>query len=256
MASQIKQPRPIMVGQPNVLPLAERSIREQVESYLSRMRHTLPLPVSAHQIYFGCLPAEMEPWHYKGAFESAVPSRTGNMLLTMHQTNQKSNRLRNILHISAESRDEYYAAMDGSRGHERLFWIGIQPNWPAPRNSTSSPFWLPDDHPARAKIMEWVEKAYAIDDEIDESLKLMEVFQNVVQTANVAAKVWPELVNFLNFKKGVPNNVSKSVRDRAMTACLQSDRERIIYQLSRAVMLPEKSGALPAWVKFYPGDQV
>lgn len=252
MASQIKPPRHLLVGQPSVLPLGERSIREQVESYLSRMRYTLPLPIPSYACYFGCLPPEMKQWEKDGYFRhNTTPSRAGNMLLTMHQTSDRANRLRNILHISAENSEEYRSAMDGGRGHEKLFWIEVGMSHPTPRNSTSNPFFLPADHDYYTEIMRWVDAAYGIENEIDESIKLIEGFNLVVQTPNVAAKVWPELVNFINFKKGAANNVSQAVRDRALKALPQTDRDRILYQLSRAVMLPERKGPLAAWVKFY-----
>lgn len=255
MASQIKNPKPIMLGQPMLLPMAERSIREQIESYLSRMRYAQPFPISSDDCYFGCMPPAARQWNRDGVFSTdSRPGRANNMLLTMHQASGSVGRLRNILHICAESEADYHAAQDGQRGHERLFWLEINGTFPAPRNSTTNPFYLPPDHEYYKEITEWVNGAYAIEDEMEETIKLIEGFQNQVQTPAVAAKVWPELVNFISFKKGATNNVSDAVRSRAMKAVPQIDRERIMFQLARAVMLPERQAPLKAWVKFYTAE--
>lgn len=252
----MKQPRPhIMMGQPQVLPLRERSLREQVEHYLKRMRHTVAFPCTPEQAYFGCVPPAVHNWYREGLFEmdSPLPGRATNLLETMFSTSEKQPRSKapNVLHVSVEDQELYLEAKRGARGHEKVFWFHAPEHVPLPRNSTQTPFFLPKDHPQRAAILEWVETAMAVEQEIDSSLELIERFTATVKTTAVAIKVWPELRNFISVKRSLPNNVTPTLREKAGEVMRPTDKEALITQLARAVMLPEASPPLQAWVKFF-----
>lgn len=253
----IQKPRPsILMGKAQAVPMRERTMREQVDTYLSRMRHTLPFPCTGEQLYFGCVPPAVKQWHTEGYFESEtpLPGRAGNLLATMYASSEKpQSGKRTVLHVSVESQEEYIEAMRGSRGHEGIFWIRVPPHVPVPRNSTNTPFFLPEDHPFHKEINDWVEVAYNTEDEIQTSLALVEQYQNIVKTATQVKNTWPELMNFINFKNsgGLSNQVAKELRERAAKVMRPTDKESLIMQLTRAVMLPETSPPLTAWVKFY-----
>jgi|SRR5262245_12551967 len=256
----INQPRPhIMMGKAQAVPMRERTMREQVEAYLSRMRHTLPFPCSGTELYYGCVPAAVKQWDNEGFFdtETPLPGRAGNLLATMYASSEKTpagaKTRHTILHVSVESQEEYLEAMRGSRGHEGIFWIDVPNNVPVPRNSTNTPFFLPEDHPFHKEINDWVEVAYNTEDEIQTSLELIERYSALVKTATQVKNTWPELMNFITYKNsgGLSNQVSHELRKKAAEVMRPTDKESLILQLTRAVMLPETSPPLKAWVKFY-----
>lgn len=240
--------------QPTLVPA--RTIREQVESYLSRMRHTVPFPCSTIDAYFGCVPVAVKQWHTDGLFEmdSPLPGRATNLLTTTFATSEKQER-RNILHVSVESQEEYLEATRGSRGHEGIFWIEVPEHVPVPRNSTQTPFYLPDDHPFHDVINDWVEQAFAVEDEIQQSLSTIEKFSaRFTSSATEVSNLWPELLNFVHVtgvRKGLSRQVTYRLREAFEKQISAAERNEITTQLARAVMLPEKRPLLQAWVKFY-----
>jgi hypothetical protein len=240
-----------------------RSMREQVGAYLARMRYTLPLPCSAEELYFGCVPVEVKRWYIEELFEENTqvsPGVASNLMSTMHVTPAvRDTRLRLcILHVSVEGEKEFLEALRGVRGFQGVFWFNTPPCVPVPRNSTQTPFFLPRDHPFHDAINDWVEQAFAIEDEIQTSLALIERYQACAQTATQVANTWPELLNFVSLSHGggaLSKQISHALHRQAAKVLRPTDKETLILQLTRAVMLPEKQSPLPAWVKFYTGDE-
>src|SRR5678816_3053616 len=115
-------PRPILTMRPQVMPMRERTICEQVESYLVRMRHTVPFPCDTAKAYFGCVPPAVSQWHTEGLLEmdTPLPGKATNLLATMFQTKEKQVQHADILHVSVESAEEYLEACRGNRGHEGI----------------------------------------------------------------------------------------------------------------------------------------
>jgi len=257
----INKPRPhiIMMGKAQTVPMRERSMREQVEAYLSRIRHTLPFPCTPEECYFGLVPPAVKQWHDEGLFEDASPKpgRASNLLATMWQTPERhtyATMRPNILHVSVEEEDEYLEAVRGNRGCEGIFWFEAPPHVPLPRNSMQTPFFLPKDHPFHDAINDWVEQAIAIEDELQTSLTLIERYSAIVKTATQVKNTWPELMNFITYKNsgGLSNQIPRTLREQAAKVMRPTDKEALIFQLTRAVMLPEKENQpLSAWVKFY-----
>lgn len=246
----IQQPRPhIMMGKAQVMPLKDVTMRGQVEEYLLRIRHTLPFPCSFEDAYFGCVPAAT-----KQIFEmdSRGPGRAANLLSTMFGTMEKTTQP-NILHVSVESQEDYLSAQKGNRGNEGVFWFTAPDHVPVPRNSTQTPFYLPDDHPFHDAINDWVEEAFKIEDELQTSLDLIERYSAIVKTATQLQNTWPELTNFVRIGRheGLSKQVAHALREQAARVMRPTDKEALIEQLVRAVMLPENPPALRAWVKFY-----
>ena len=113
--------------------MGEVPIREQVERYLHRLRYSLPFPCSSDEMYFGCMPPEVERWKEKGMFDThreVPPSRASNFLNTVHTHTQPTNT--GILHVSVDCVAEYVSAMQGNRGFEAVFWFRPPPNVPIP----------------------------------------------------------------------------------------------------------------------------
>lgn len=248
------QPRPLVTGRPASMPMHARSLRDQVEAYLVRMRHTLPFPCSTAKAYFGCLPAAINQWHDEGRFEGDhLPGKVSNFLSTVYQTTVKQNSHIDILHVSVEPAEEYLEAQRGNRGHEGIFWMRIPEHLPMPRNGRI-PFFLPEDHPFYEAIHEWVEQAFAIEDEIQHSLERITQFQQCVSTAAQIVKVWPELNNFVTVPRGLANNMPAALREAADKVMTPAERDKLTDQLARAVMLPRTSPPLQAWVRFYASE--
>lgn len=247
----------ILMGKGQTVSMREKTLQEQVASYLSRMRHTLAFPCSSADAYFGLVPPAVKQWHNEGLFEmeAPLPGRSTNLLSTMFATNIQQAGRRNILHVSVEEADEYLEALRGNRGHEGIFWIEVPEHVPMPRNGVRTPFFLPSDHPFHDAINDWVEQAFKIEDEIDEALERVKMYEQVVKSPAQAVKLWPEMNNFVSFKRGAANNVSQDLRARADKVLTKAVRDIVIEQLARAVMLPEKRPPLQAWVRFFTQEQ-
>jgi hypothetical protein len=238
------------------MPVRARTIREQVEWYLVRMRHTVPFPCTPDDAYFGCVPNAVKQWHGDGLFEmdSPLPGRSTNLLTTMFATAEKQTNRRNILHVSVEDKEEFLEAQRGNRGHEGIFWIEVPEHVPVPRNSTQTPFYLPDDHPFHDAINDWAEQAFIVEDEIQEALKHMEMLAAFTSSATEIMNLWPELANFVHVagaRKGLSQQVAYKLREAFEKQVPTAARNEVTSQLTRAVMLPEKRPPLQAWVKFY-----
>lgn len=151
----------ILMGKAQAVNMRERTLCEQVESYLRRMRYSVPFPCTPEEGYFGCVPPAVKQWHTDGLFtmESRLPGRATNLLETMFSTAEKQPDRRNILHVSVESADEFLEASRGNRGHEGVFWMEVPEYVPTPRFSQQCLFYLPDDHPFHDAINDWVEQA-------------------------------------------------------------------------------------------------
>ena len=241
----VQIPRPLLMGTAKVL--TPRTMRQQVEDYLMRIRHTLPFPCSYEDAYFGCVPPAV-----KDLFEVDMrqPGRASNLMSTMFATLDKTAKP-NILHVCAESEEEY------RKGEfENVFWFEAPQHAPLPRNSVQQPFFLPLDHPFHDPIKAWVEQAFAIEDELQTSLDLIDRYAAIVKTATQVKNTWPELLNFIHVGRheGLSNQVAKELRDRAAKVMRPTDKEALTFQLARAVMLPENPPPMQAWVKFYTGD--
>lgn len=251
----VKQPGPLIIGSPAAA-MRVRTLREQVEHYLSRMRHTVPFPCSTTDAYFGCVPVHVKQWHADGLFEmeSPLPGRATNLLATMFATAEKQDR-RNILHVCVESAEEYLEAQRGNRGYEGIFWIEVPEHVPIPRNSKQTPFYLPDDHPFHDVINEWVEQAFTVEDEIQESLSLIEKFSpGFTSSATEITNLWPELMNFVHVagaRQGLSKQVAYRLREAFDKSVTPGARNEVTTQLARAVMLPANRPPLQAWVRFY-----
>ena len=246
----IQQPRPhILMGKGTAMPLKDATMRGQVEDYLQRIRHTLPFPCSFEDAYYGCVPPQMKAIV---ELDAQSPGRASNLLSTMFGTTERT-ALPNVLHVSVESQEEYLSAQKGNRGNEGIFWFEAPARVPVPRNSTQTPFYLPDDHPFHDAINDWVEQAFAIEDELRTSLELIERYSAIVKTATQLKNTWPELTNFVRIGRheGLSNQVAKTLREQAAKVMRPTDKDALIEQLVRAVMLPENPPALQAWVKFY-----
>lgn len=247
----VQIPRPLLMGTAKVL--TPRTMRQQVEDYLMRIRHTLPFPCSFEDAYYGCVPAAV-----KDLFEADVraPGRASNLLSTMFATLDKTAKP-NIVHVSAESEEEFRAAQANAGGYENVFWFEAPPHVPVPRSSVHHPFFLPLDHPYHDAIKAWVEEAFKIEDELERSLDLIDRYSAIAKTATQVKNTWPELLNFIHVGRheGLSNQVAKELREKAAKVMRPTDKEALTFQLARAVMLPENPPALHAWVKFYTGDK-
>lgn len=247
----VQIPRPMLMGMAQAK-VAQRTMRQQVEDYLLRIRHTLPFPCSFEDAYFGCVPPAIKELMESDARK---PGRATNLMSTMFATLDKTAKP-NILHVSAEDEREFLEAQQGRRGNETVFWFEAPPYVPVPRNSVQHPFYLPEDHPFHDEIMNWVRQALLIEDELQVSLDLIDRYSAIVKTATQVKNTWPELLNFIHVGRheGLSNQVAKELRDRAAKVMRPTDKEALTFQLARAVMLPENPPPMQAWVKFYTGD--
>lgn len=244
----VQIPRPLLMGTAQAK-IVQRSMRQQVEDYLLRIRHTLPFPCSFEDAYFGCVPPAV-----KDLFEMDVcrPGRASNLLSTMFATLERTAKP-NILHVCVENEEEY------RKGEfENVFWFEAPQHAPLPRNSIQQPFFLPADHPFRDEIREWVNQAFSIEDELHVSLDLIDRYSAIAKTATQVKNTWPELLNFVHIGQhaGLSNQASRELREKAAKVMRPTDKETLTFQLARAVMLPENPPPLQAWVKFHTGEKL
>lgn len=240
-----------MMNRARLIPAASQSMSQQIETYLARMRFMHPLPVTPDDVYFGCVHPAVRGMNEKGVFRDCPPGQSYNLLLTMHQSARVSRV--NQLHISVETSKEYAQAIRGERGHERVFWVTVDPNLPTPRNSMQTPFWMPPYHPHYKEIIAWVDAAYKIEDEITHVVSRFDLLAERVGKANmaIASRAWPELANFLLYTRRAPDNVSKKALRAAEEVFTEEFKNTTGYLLARAAMLPTEHPFLRAWVKFY-----
>lgn len=262
-----KQPRPTLVrpilvmAAGKVMRMGDIPMREQVAKYLHRLRYTLPFPCTPDEAYFGCVPDVIRKWHDDGLFEGdrPLPGKANNLLLTMFQTSEKrplpsSTRDPDILHVCVEPLEQYLEATRGARGFEKVFWFRAPSHVPLPRNSQQTPFFLNADHPKASEIHEWATHAFEIENEIDRAMKIIDVYSKFVSTAAQVRYTWPELLNFVTFKRmnePLPFNERESLKMKAARVMRPADKEHLITQLTTAAMLPERNPPLTAWVNFY-----
>lgn len=246
----VQIPRPMLMGTAKIM--TPRTMRQQIEDYLLRIRHTLPFPCSYEDAYFGCVPPTVKEILN---IDTLQPGRASNLMTTMFATTERTAKP-NILHVSTEDAAEYRNALAGRTGFESVFWFEAPPHAPVPRNSLQQPFFLPEDHPFHDEIMEWVRQAFLIEDELQRSLDLIDRYSAIVKTATQVKNTWPELLNFIHVGRheGLSNQVAKELREKAAKVMRPTDKEALTFQLTRAVMLPENPPPVRAWVKFYTGE--
>lgn len=257
-----KQPRPILVmGVGQALRMGDIPMREQVAKYLHRLRFTLPFPCTPDETYFGCVPDVIRKWHEDGLFDgnNPLPSKASNLLLTMFQTKRPLIAAgdTNILHVCVESQEEYVEAIRGTRGFEKVFWFRAPEHVPLPRNSRQTPFFLNTDHPKASTLHDWAKHAFEIESEIDRAMRIIDVYSKLVSTAAQVRYTWPELLNFVTFKRmnePLPYNEREPLKTKAARVVRPADKEHLITQLTTAAMLPERNPPLTAWVNFYTGE--
>jgi len=276
MAKQLQLPLVMATGKvlrmsdiPTVHPgrdLLRMRLREQVAKYLHRLRFTLPFPCTPDETYFGCVPDVIRKWHDDGFFKGdrPLPSKANNLLLTMFHLPHRPNAPLplgtcdpDILHVCVEPLEQYLEATRGARGFEKVFWFRAPNHVPLPRNSQQTPFFLNADHPKASEIHEWATQAFEIENEIDRAMKIIDVYSKFVSTAAQVRYTWPELLNFVTFKRmndPLSFNERELLKTKVARAIRPADKEYLITQLTTAAMLPERNPPLTAWVNFYTGE--
>lgn len=242
--------------------------RNQVEVYLKRLRRTVPFPIPVEEAYFGMMPDTVSKWYAQGVFsdDPPPPGKASNLLLTMHCTaelersNQPKSRTTdpNILTISTDEVGNYLDCLRQGRGSgfERVFWMRAPVEVPVPRNSFSTPFFLPEDHPRYQEITKWYTEADAMEEDIQEGLRLVGNFAEAFPTMREMQQAWPELLNFVHFRRDLGGRPRVKIDRNGMLQLPQEYRDKTINMLTTAAMLPEKPDKLKGWVGFYSSEDV
>ena len=241
-----KQRPHIMLGQGTKHHIGDLPVRDQLDVYLKRLRRTVPFPISPEEAYFGCMPAVILRMHQDSLFEKGTPKpgRVSNLLLCLTTNTDSTPRGEpnlNIAHVNVEGGDE-------------TFWFMAPDGCPTPVYRHGTQFHLPDDHPHRAALVSWVQSCLKIEDGIQRAfaaIAKLEIRQG--GTAYIAAG-WPELLNFVRFKRcmpSIPKEAARKFREEIDREISLAEKTLTVELLTTGIMLPEKDVPLKAWVNFY-----
>lgn len=234
----------IMLGQGTKVTIGDLPIRDQLDRYLKRLRRTVPFPITPEEAYFGCMPAVIQRMYQDSLFEQGTSKqgRVSNLLLCL-TTNKENNNddQPNIAHVTVEGGDE-------------TFWFIAPSGCPTPVYRHGTQFDMPEDHPHRAALEQWVLSCLKIEDGIQRAFAAIAKLESNGPGPHGVAVGWPELLHFIKYKKVVPPMPTADARrfkERLDREISPIERLNTIELLTTCVMLPEKDTPLTAWVNFH-----
>ena len=118
-----------------------------------------------------------------------------------------------------------------------------------------SPFYLNEDHPHYTVLLEWFDKVRDLEEQIQKATRLIGSYSKLCSTYAQIQRTWPELLHFVRFKHMTSTAVSDKLVATTNRFMKPHDKEGTIELLATAVMLPEHTPMLAAWVNFYTGEQ-
>ncbi len=249
-------PRPIprLGGAELKKAIGDVPIRDQLDVYLKRLRRTVPFPITPEEAYFGCMPSVISRMHQESLFDKGAPKpgKVSNLLLCLTRSGVHDPHVKampNIVHVNLEGSDVY----SKKAGAEDVFWFIAPDGVPSPVYRHGEQFYLPEDHPHHVAIRQWVYSCLKIEDGIQRAFAAIAKLESNLANISHVAVCWPELMNFIKFRRIVsgPTADAQRSRERIERSITPAERLNTIELLTTCVMLPEKNTPLSAWVNFY-----
>ncbi len=235
---------------------------EQVDYYMTRLLRTLPFPVDTAETYYHCLPDNVRDQLVRDAADdNPLPleriGKDSNYLMLLYGRGDRFfGDADNLLHLSVSELDEYHVACEASASFEfkHVFWMELPASLPVPVETRTRPFFVPMDHPHRARIRQWREQAERLQIDMDNAMQATRKLFKAMDTQQEMETVWPAVVNFLRWPRE-PRRALPALRKRQMQEQFEEllaprKRELIERLLTEAAMLPEGSGDIKAWINY------
>lgn len=234
MASTKKQLRHIMLGKPTVLPMSKDggpSSLKRFERVMARLRLQEPMPFPVDELLGYLLPKDFMHLDTRVAQSAASPQE------------------QNVLSLIQVNRDEtVHHVRLAPGGTVNTFWFRARVLHSAYAELKESADLLMPPCPAFATLSEWMQRAWAIERDIDAATSVMERLIKVQPNPRMVYSSWPQLQSILKLPlSGAGAYASERDTRRVLESIPLPQKERIAHQFAECLMLPEDRRT-HAWV--------